>query len=248
MSDIILSADVNVEAEIARLGKRYEEASGVGMRFLTAVGGQAENLLDRLPPPVRAGLTDATVAALHQAVRVADGSRTVVPDQQNWVNTAVGTGLGAAGGFGGFPTALAEVPVTTTFLLRVIQGVAAREGFDPKEPGVRFDCVNVFAAAGPLSHDDDADLGFLSARMALQGAALRTIVNRVAPKLAAVLGQKLAAQTVPVLGAIAGASTNYVYTRYYTEMAHVHFGLRRLGGDSGVPQEELVARLSASIR
>ena len=43
-----------------------------------------------------------------------------------------------------------------------------------------------------------------------------------------VLGQKLAAQSVPVLGAVAGAATNYAYTSYYQEMAHVHFRLRRL--------------------
>jgi len=42
------------------------------------------------------------------------------------------------------------------------------------------------------------------------------------------MGQKLAAQAVPVLGAVAGAATNYAYTSYYQDMAHVHFGLRRL--------------------
>jgi hypothetical protein len=41
------------------------------------------------------------------------------------------------------------------------------------------------------------------------------------------LGQKLAAQTVPVLGAATGAGTNYTFVTYYTEIAHVHFGLRK---------------------
>ena len=36
--------------------------------------------------------------------------------------------MGAAGGAGGLPTALAELPVTTTLLLRVIQGVAVEHG------------------------------------------------------------------------------------------------------------------------
>ena len=59
--------------------------------------------------------------------------------------------MGAAGGFGGLPTALAELPVTTAVLLRAIQGAAAAEGFDPASESVRFDCVEVFSAAGPLA-------------------------------------------------------------------------------------------------
>ena len=31
-----------------------------------------------------------------------------------------------------------------------------------------------------------------------------------------------------MLGAAAGAATNYAYTSYYQQMAHVHFGLRKL--------------------
>ncbi|MEP3863574.1 MAG: EcsC family protein, partial [Paracoccaceae bacterium] len=145
------------------------------------------------------------------------------------------------------PTALAEVPVTTTLLLRVIQGVAVEHGFDPNSENVRFDCVQVFASAGPLEHDDGADIAFLSARMALSGAGLQALIARVAPKLATVLGQKLAAQAVPVLGAVAGAATNYAYTRYYTDMAHVHFGLRRLSIDADLPHDQLVSRLRTAL-
>ena len=43
------------------------------------------------------------------------------------------------------------------------------------------------------------------------------------------LGQKLAAQAVPVLGAVTGAGINYAFMDYFQEMAHVRFGLRRLG-------------------
>ncbi len=112
----------------------------------------------------------------------------------------------------------------------------------PKK-NVRFDCVQVFAAAGPLEHDDGADIGFLSARITLSGAAMQGVIARVAPRLATVLGQKLAAQAVPVLGAVAGAATNYAYTSYYTDMAHVHFGLRKLAIDADQPREVLLVKL-----
>ena len=153
----------------------------------------------------------------------------------------------AAGGAGGLPTAMAELPVTTTLLLRVIQGVAVEHGFDPLSENVQFDCVQVFSAAGPLSDDDGADLGFLSARVALSGRAMQAVIAKVAPRLAVVLGQKLAAQAVPVLGAVAGAATNYAYTSYYQDMAHVHFGLRKLAIDADIPQEKLVERLREKV-
>ena len=69
---------------------------------------------------------------------------------------ALATALGAAGGAGGLPGALAELPVTTTVLLRAIQDEARRQGFDPAAQNVQFDCVRVFAAAGPLARDDGA--------------------------------------------------------------------------------------------
>lgn len=243
MDNIEIIRSVDAEAELDRLAARYRRAGGVGIDVLNLVGTRAENLLDRLPRPVRARLNDATVAALHQAVKAAHGSRGVIADQPGWLNTGVSAAMGAAGGFGGLPSALAELPVTTTFLLRIIQGVAAEHGFDPAAENVQFDCVQVFAAAGPLARDDGSDIAFLTTRLGLAGPVLKTVIARVAPRLAAVLGQKLAAQTVPVLGAVAGAATNYAYASYYTEIAHVHFGLRRLAVNADIRDEALLAGL-----
>jgi len=217
------------------------------MQVLTLIGGQAESLLDRLPKQVRGGLDGATRQALALAMNAADRSRSVVPDQPGWLNVAVTSAMGAAGGFGGLPTALAELPVTTTVLLRAIQGVAATQGFDPAAENVKFDCVEVFSAAGPLADDDGADMGFLTARMALNGGSVHKLIATVAPRLATVLGQKLAAQTVPVLGAVAGAATNYAFTSYYQDIAHVHFGLRRLAIAADRPHPDLVADFRARV-
>ncbi|MDQ2089412.1 EcsC family protein [Marimonas arenosa] len=241
-------AGLDIEAELDALAKRYRGASGVGIQLLNMVGGQTESLLDKLPENIRAGLATQTEAALRAALRAAQGSRRAVPDQPGWLNTAVTTAMGAAGGAGGLPTALAELPVTTTVLLRAIQGIAAEHGFDPDEEGVQFDSIQVFAAAGPLEHDDGSDLAFITTRMLVTGNALQALISRVAPRLAVVLGQKLAAQTVPVLGAVAGAATNYAYTSYYQDMAHVHFGLRRLAINADRDQADLVAALRQRVK
>ena len=246
-SDIVQTKPVDVDTELAALARRYHNAGKSGVRVLTMLGTRAESLLDRLPEPMRNGLHSATEQALRVAMRTAWGSRAIVPDQSTWTDRTITTAMGAVGGLGGLPGALVELPLTTTMLLRTIQTEAARQGFNPDLESVRFDCVQVFGAAGPLAHDDGSDLGFLSLRMALTGRALEKLISTVAPKLGIALSQKVAAQSVPVLGAIAGASTNFIFTRYYQDMAHVHFGLRNLAIDTGHNEAEMLEALKSHV-
>ena len=239
--------EAEVAKRLAALAACHAGASNAGIQLLNLIGGQAEGLLTRLPPAARSRLSEVTEHALARAMEAAQRSRGVIPESPGWMSRAVTTAMGAAGGAGGLPTALAELPVTTTVLLRAIQEVAIEHGFRPEEESVRFDCVQVFAAAGPLEHDDGADLAFLSTRMAVTGATVQALIARVAPRLATVLGQKLAAQTVPILGAAAGAATNYAYTSYYQQMAHVHFGLRRLAIEADRDHADLVCEFRALV-
>ncbi|SFG49250.1 EcsC protein family protein [Palleronia marisminoris] len=229
-----------MSAELDRLAKRFRTADGVGMQVLSMIGGQTDDLLGRLPMGVRQGLDRATRRALETAFDAAQFSRGRVADRPDWLNTVAATAMGAVGGAGGLSTALAELPVTTTVLLRAIQGIADELGFDVTDPVVRAQCMQVFAAAGPLSRDDGTDMAFLTTRIALSGPAVHGVIARVAPRLATVMGQKLAAQAVPVIGAAAGAATNYAFTSYYQEMARVYFGLRALARDGGVEVETLL--------
>ncbi|MBW6506057.1 MAG: EcsC family protein [Rhodobacteraceae bacterium] len=242
--------DTEVAGALDALARRHKGASGLGMQVLGMVGGSAEALLDKLPASVKDRLDGATQTALVGAFAAASKSRGLVADRADWLNTALATAMGAAGGFGGLPGALAELPVTVTVLLRAIQGIAAEHGFDPADEAVRMDCIEVFATAGPMRVDDGAETGFLAARMTVTGQSLNALIARVAPRLSAVLGQKLAAQAAPVLGAVAGAAINYAFTSYYQEMARVHFGLKRLARerrlDEGNLREELRARITGA--
>ncbi|WP_281966762.1 EcsC family protein [Roseovarius nanhaiticus] len=249
MSDILgppISKDA-VDARLDALAQRHRRAGNLGIQVLNVVGGRAEALLDRLPESMRDRLESGTAQALEMAMGAAHRSRGMVGTQPGWLSRAVTTAMGAAGGFGGLPSAMAELPITTTILLRAIQDVAGEHGFDPAEEGVRYDCVQVFAAAGPLDHDDGADLAFLTTRVAVTGKAMQALISKVAPRLSVVLGQKLAAQTVPVLGAAAGAATNYAFTSYYQQMAHVHFGLRRLAIEADIPHAEVLKRFRQRV-
>lgn len=211
------------------LARRQREANGVLMTAMNFVGGQVEDGMKILPAPVRSQIEKAARAALEKSFAVAAKSRegalqnVVATDR---MNRLLGTLTGAIGGLGGLPTALAELPIATTVIFRAILTVAESYGEDPKSEETRIECLRVFGAGGPGSADDGIDTTFIGARIGLSGAAVNGVIAKVAPRFAAVLSQKLASQTVPVLGAAAGAGTNYAFIGYYTEMAHVHFGLR----------------------
>lgn len=243
MTDIIFTDQLHLDAELENLAKRYKNAGRLGIQVLNLIGTRAEGLLCRLPKPISQQLNYVTWIALEQALLAATKSRKWLPDQSDWLNTVVGTAMGAVGGVGGLPSALAELPVTTTLMLRIIEGVAVEYGFDPMVKSVRLECLHVFSSAGPFEHDDGSDIAFLSTRLMFTGEVVQTVIARVAPRLSTVMGQKLAAQTVPVLGAVAGAATNFAYSNYYTDMAHVHFGMHRLALKLNIPNIELVEML-----
>jgi hypothetical protein len=226
-------------AAVAALATRQRRANGLLMKVVNFVGGQVEDGLRLLPKSMRGQIDNAARAALRQsylaAQRSRDGAlgRAVASDRMHKVLATIS---GAIGGLGGLPTALAELPVATTMIFRAVQGVAAAHGEDPLTEETRMECLRVFGAGGPGDADDGVDTAFIGARLSLSGSAVNGLIGKVAPRFAAVLSQKLASQAVPVLGAAAGAGTNYAFIDYYTEMAHVHFGLRALAREFGEDQ------------
>lgn len=200
------------------------------MRLANRLGGKLEAQLALVPGPYRAHLERATAQALEAAYGFA--GRT--PDLGERGPLVAVMAAGAAGGAGGLATSLAELPVTVTLILNAIRAVAAEAGLDPDADWVRGECLQVFGAGSPLSSDDGVNTSFLTARLTITGSAVQNLIATVAPKLAAVLGQKLAAQAVPVIGAVSGAALNAAFLGYYREIARIRFALLRLGEHHGV--------------
>ncbi|MDG1431537.1 MAG: EcsC family protein [Paracoccaceae bacterium] len=248
MSEIIYPPEskLNETVVLDRLAVRYRGATGPGMALMAKLGDHADGLAEYIPKSAQHGIHVATEKALHTAIRAADMSHKVLPSEDARLTRLVAAAMGAVGGVGGIGTALAELPLTTTLFLRSIQAAARQEGFDPKADNVRFDSVRIFASNGPLT-SDETDLAFMAARMAVGGPTLQALATQVAPRLALVFGKKVAAQALPVLGAAAGASINTIYANYYREMAHVHFGLRRLAIETDQPIEQLTKKLEARV-
>ena len=65
--------------------------------------------------------------------------------------------------------------------------------------------------------------------MVAEGApVLIRFVAQIASRFGVVVTQKLAAQAVPVIGALGGAAVNYAFIDHFQEVARAHFVVRRL--------------------
>ena len=220
-------------ADVAALAARQRRANGLLMKVVNFAGGQVEDGLKLLPKAMRGQVEAAVKSALLRAYDVASRSRKLSIVRSDRAHRIIGTLSGALGGIGGLPTALAELPVATMLIFRAVQGVAVQYGEDPLSEATRIECLRVFGAGGPGGADDGIDSGFIGARLSITGPAIGKIIAKVAPRFGAVLSQKLLTQAVPIIGAAAGAGTNYAFVDYYIEMAHVHFGLRKVAKEHG---------------
>ncbi len=230
-----------VTAQIAAVADQYRSANTLLMKAINYGASKAENTLKILPPAtqekfevlVAAGLTKAYEAAnwtqpssdslLHTALKRVAGEK---------AHRTVASVSGAIGGVAGLLTTTAEIPVTVALILRSIQNIAMEYGEDLNTEETRIECIKVFGSGSPLIDDDGVDIGFFGARVTLTGQAVQNVISSVAPKLGAVLGQKLATQAVPVIGAVTGAGINYTFMTYYQQMAHVRFRLRQIAREN----------------
>jgi hypothetical protein len=231
----------DLAAEIAVLARRHARANGPVMRLVNGLGTQLEGQLAALPDRFRAQVERATAQGLDLAYALA--GRT--PDLGARGPVAAVVASGAAGGAGGLASALAELPVTITLMLNAIRAEARAAGFDPDAPAIRAECLRVFGAGSPLAADDGVNTSFITARLTLTGQAVQGLIAAIAPRLATVLGQKLAAQAVPVLGAVSGAALNAAFLHYYREIARIRFALLRLAEVHGA--EPVLAAFRAAV-
>ena len=225
--------DPDPSPEIAALARRYRRANGPLIALVTRLGGSFERQLAMLPASVKGRIGWLTEAAIARAWGLAGAGERRLPTPGKRGAMAAALASGAAGGAGGLATSVAELPVTVALILHAIRAEAVAAGYDPDDPAIRAQCLKVFAAGSPLAADDGIDTTFLSARLTLGGPALQKLIATVAPRLAAALTQKLAAQTVPVLGALSGAALNAAFLSWYREIAAIRFALLRLAEAQG---------------
>ena len=217
----------DLDVEIAALAYAWGRANGPFLKLINRFGSSVEAQMSRLPDSVRVELERAVARALETAHGLAAVGRRA-PDLGPRGATYAAMATGAAGGAAGLAGSLVELPLTITVMLHAIRRQAQAAGYDPDDPAIRLACLEVFSAGSPLRADDGVNTAFLSARLTITGGTLQKVLAVVVPRLATVFGQKLAAQAVPVLGAVTGAALNAAFLNYYREVARIRFRLMRL--------------------
>lgn len=158
---------------------------------------------------------------------------------------------GAAGGFIGMGGFLPDATFTTLAIMRSIAGIARAEGEDLSTPQARRACLEVFAFRSGPPEASESELGYLSARLLMQGRPLVLLMSEVSARYGLTLSQKFALQAVPVAGALSGAALNAAFLSHYCDIARAHFTVRRLErlhGEAPVRQAAQDIRASLSRR
>ena len=216
---------------------------------LSTLAGRPIKLLGQALPRVASDLVSrATQAALTRALRYV--LRTIPKEGRNpetGTHKALAVLSGAMGGALGLSAVLVELPLSTTIMLRSIARIAQSEGEDLQDPEAALACLQVFALGGRTGSDNLHEIGYFAVRAAmarsvtraLQQIAGRGVVDesasaivrllaQIGARFGVVVSQKLAAQAVPVLGAIGGATINVAFIDHFQTLARGHFTVRRL--------------------
>lgn len=240
-----ISLSEDVREEIALVAKQYNSANNLMMKVINMAGSKVEAAMNALPKKWQSQFGGIVETALMKSYNTATWTNASIEPKGtidkvlrkvsgDIAHRIAATTSGAIGGIAGAASSWAEIPIAVTLIFRSIQNIASEYGEDPLSEEVKMECLKVFGSGGPMNSDDSVDVGFIGARVSLTGASVQKMIASIAPKFGAVLSQKLAAQTVPVIGAVSGAGINYTFITYYQQMAHVRFKLRKLAKEHGV--------------
>ena len=161
---------------------------------------------------------------------------------------------GAVGGLFGGPGAIIEIPVTTTLIMRSILSQGQTYGNLTKEELIT-NALYVFSLGSNRSdQDDDMSSAYYSSRIAMEMTLKRAagymashspnqvlksieagsapfvleLIKKVATRFNITVSEKMIAQSIPIVGAGAGATLNLLFTDFFSLSAKYHFGLMNL--------------------
>jgi hypothetical protein len=136
----------------------------------------------------------------------------------------------------------AELPISTTIILRSIADIAKSEGHDLFLLEIRLACLEVLALGGKSTKDDAAaevywavravlareisEAAAYIARKGVEKGGARVLVRFLAAiesRFSVVVTEEVAAKAVPIAGAAAGGAINYLFMDHFQEMARGHF-------------------------
>lgn len=225
------------------------EHPSMAARLTSKLGSSIEKFFELLPDSWYANLHDTMRRTLEKSLDVAIFSLGPHTHRQrrSRYHRFIGACSGALGGMFGLPSVLAELPLTSTIILRSVADIARDEGEDLSSLESRLACMEVFALGGRSPADEAAETGYYGIRLVLamhfsriseqvasQGIVkwsppgLVRFIAEIAARFGVVVTQKAAAQMVPILGAATGAVVNLIFLEHFQDIARAHFTMRRL--------------------
>jgi hypothetical protein len=211
-------------------------------------GAPIARIFKALPKAANDKIQDAVNLAMLQCLKVAVKSLDGKPAREPRILLPkLMSGLaGGLSGFVGFAALPIELPITTTNILRSIAEIARSEGEDMSTREAQLACLEVFAL-GQHSAQFGTETGYYATRALLAKATgdivssllqrgvaeesaslFMRFITEIAARFSIVVSERAAASTVPVIGALGGASINWVFTDYFQQIARGHFAIRRL--------------------
>ena len=242
-ADLAVLANAAQQLELSNLAASISHTIGMPIETAMAVlPGHWSNIVSRI-----------TRKALEKALNAALYSLKEKPSKpKNKIHKLLVCFSGAVGGSFGITALAVELPVSATLMLRSIADIARSHGEDLTELDSKMACLTVFALSGGgmtknASSTEAADTSYYAVRSFLtkamgdttnhiavhglskEGAPIMVkFINAVAVRFSIPVSEKLAAQSLPVVGALGGASVNWLFIQHYQKMAKAHFSIRSL--------------------
>jgi hypothetical protein len=224
------------------------EHPGFTARLAEVIGLPVERMGRALPPAAAEAIATVTSKALQAALSVALTTLRGPPRTgSRRLHGALVAASGAAGGAFGLVSLPIELPISTVIMLRSIAEIARRAGEDLTTPEAALACIQVFALGARTADTEGTESAYFAVRGLLaksvseaaryvaergileEGApVLVRLLTLVASRFGIVVTQKLAAQAIPVIGAVGGAAVNYAFIEHFQDTAGGHFTVRRL--------------------
>jgi hypothetical protein len=224
------------------------------------IGMPLEWAVKKLPPTANEIITSAATKALELALRGA--ILTLKKSSSNFSNNGwhklAAVLTGGIGGFFGLYALAAELPISTIIMLRSIADIARNQGENLNEVSSQLACLEVFALGGPHSSVEKSGTGYYAVRVALAKAVteaaeyimerglieksapvLARLILRIATRFEVVVAEKVAAEAVPIIGAVGGAGINLLFIQHFQSIAQGHFIIRNLENKYGLDEVKL---------
>lgn len=259
---MIFPEDDRKELQVA---KNLLENPGLAAKVTSLIGIPIEKGFGLLPDNWNKNINEVTQTALLKASDIAIFTMKDIPGEAS-SNILHKLGVAISGGVGGFfgiAVLAAELPISTSIMLRSIADIARSQGESITTVETKMACLEVFALGGNSESDDGTESGYYTVRAALARSVAeasdflvsKTIADEGAPilikfiaKIAERFGiqvtEKAAAQSIPAIGAAGGAIINTIFMDHFQDMARGHFLVRKLERKHG---KEVIERLYAEF-